>query len=354
MRRRRQRAGARRMTITPRTPRTLAVLALAALLATGCRAGSAGSGESGATPTPAAGATGTDPAAPAVGSSTQTITVDGRKRDFRVHRPASTSSTSSATTSVAGLPLVVMLHGGFGTASQAESSYGWDAEADAQHFVVVYPDGLDRAWNVDGGGCCGKPAQQGVDDVAFLSAVVRTVSAELPIDAHRVYATGISNGGIMAYRLACDTRLFAAIGPDSATLLGSCPSPTPISVIHIHGTADTRVPYDGGRGQGYAKIDGPPVPTAVANWRAVDGCAAPTAATTPATANAGAVTRSIAACPDGRAVELVTIAGAGHQWPGGVSKPVLEKVLGVSPPSKALNATDEIWRFFAAHARPAA
>ena len=134
-------------------------------------------------------------------------------------------------------PLVVLRHGGFVSGNQAEEAYGWDAAADAHGLVVAYPDGEGRAWDV-GGGCCGKPATEHVDDVAFVTQVVTTLEHELPIDADRVYATGISNGGLLAYRLACDTDVFAAIGPDSATLLGGCPSPARISVIHAHGTAD--------------------------------------------------------------------------------------------------------------------
>jgi len=148
----------------------------------------------------------------------------------------------------------------------------------------------------------------------------------------------------MAYRLACDTTLFAAIGPDAATLLGECPAPHPISLLHIHGTADTRIPYRGGQGDGYAKIDGPAVPGLVARWRAADGCEPP------ATTTSGPVTTSVATCPAGRSVELVTIAGAGHQWPG-VDKPILDRIAHLGPPTTALNATDTFWRFFAAHPR---
>ncbi|HTJ33191.1 MAG TPA: polyhydroxybutyrate depolymerase, partial [Dactylosporangium sp.] len=87
----------------------------------------------------------------------------------------------------------MMLHGGFGTGEQAEGYYGWDALADAQGFTVVYPDGVDRAWNV-GGGCCGVPGRDGVDDVAFLRAVVEQMDGIVPggVDPSRVYATGIS------------------------------------------------------------------------------------------------------------------------------------------------------------------
>jgi polyhydroxybutyrate depolymerase len=277
------------------------------------------------------------PASAPVGKSQQSLQIGGLTRTFNLYRPHELPPAA---------PLVVMLHGGFGDADQAERSYGWDAEADREHFAVLYPDGHNRAWNT-GGGCCGDPGRQDLDDVAFITAAVRTVEAEVPIDADRVYATGISNGGMMAYRLACDSDLFAAIGPDSATLLGRCPAPKPLSVLHIHGTADTRIRYDGGRGEGTAHIDGPPVPQVVADWRTTDDCAAPAVTVT------GAVTTSTATCPHGRTVELITIAGAGHQWPGGEQRPVRQALLGTDPPSTALNATEVFWQFFAAHPKTA-
>jgi len=300
----------------------IAVMALAAGLA-GCRqahqdAGSAGSAMS-----------------VPVGSSSHSIVAGGLTRTYIVYRPAVLPAAA---------PLVVMLHGGFGTASQAQKSYHWDAEADAGHFLVAYPNGLNRAWNA-GGGCCGTPAKVGTNDVAFITAVVAAISRAVHVDAGRVYATGISNGGIMAYDLACHTAVFAAIGPDSATELGGCRHPARLSVIAIHGTADQNIPYDGGEGDGFAHIDGPSVPAVNAAWRHADGCAAPKAATR------ATVTTSVARCPGGRAVELITIAGAGHQWPGGTSSPVVQKLLGLDPPSTALDATAVIWRFFAAHAR---
>jgi polyhydroxybutyrate depolymerase len=268
-----------------------------------------------------------------VGESEQSIVIDGTTRTFHLYRPAKLAAPAA---------LVVMLHGGFGSGTQAEQSYGWDAEADTGHFLVVYPDGLNRAWNT-GGGCCGTPATNNVDDVSFVSAMIGTLRRDVPIDPRRIFATGISNVGIMAYTLACRTKLFAAIGPDSATQLGTCASPDPLSVIHIHGTADTRIPYGGGRGQGIAHIDGPAVPALNAAWRKIDDCQAPEAA------SVGPVTTSIAQCSSGRTVELITIAGAGHQWPGGRPDTAIQKVLGADPPSTALNATQTIWQFFAAH-----
>jgi polyhydroxybutyrate depolymerase len=268
------------------------------------------------------------------GSSAQQLTVGTAPRTFRLYVPARLGS--------APVPLVVMLHGGFGSGSQAESSYGWNQRADADRFVVAYPDGLDRAWAV-GDGCCGSPGRDGVDDVSFIRQMAAWVSQRRPIDTRRVFATGISNGGMLAYRLACDTTLFAAIGPDSATLLGPCPSPAPVSVIHIHGLADTRVRYGGGEGNGVGHINGPAVESVVQRWRRVASCDAPSVSVR------DVVTTSVATCPNGRTVELITIDGAGHQWPGAPGRPLIERALGLDPPSSALDATQTIWMFFASH-----
>ncbi|MGE5134557.1 MAG: alpha/beta hydrolase family esterase [Gemmatimonadota bacterium] len=301
---------------------------------TACRPvqGPAGAGPAAGGSAPAESAAASAAAVPA-GSSEQTITAGGVARTFRLYRPAGLTGAA---------PLVVVLHGGFGSGSQAERSYRWDAQADRGRFLVAYPDGLNRAWNA-GGGCCGTPARTGTDDTGFITAMIAAIERQTPVDRARIYATGISNGGIMAYRLACDTRIFAAIGPVAATQLGPCPAPAPVSVIHIHGTADRNIPYQGGPGAGVAHIDGPAVPALNATWRGIDHCAAPSVTT------AGAVTTSVASCPGGRTVELITVAGAGHQWPGSVPRPFVQRLLHLDPPSTALNATGVIWRFFAAH-----
>ena len=283
---------------------------------------------------PSAGATAAIPSGSSVGS----IVSDGRVRAYRLYVPANLPASSPA-------PLVVFLHGGFGDGAQAEGAYGWDAAADANGFVVLYPDGISKAWN--GGTCCGAPQAQDIDDVGFIEDLVGHIETLLPIDTSRVFATGISNGGIMAYRLACETTLFAAIGPDSATQLVPCTGAQPTSVIAIHGLDDSRVPFAGGLGSGVGHVDGPSVPSVIAAWRAVDGCGDPTSSTN------GPVTSSLATCNDDRAVELITIAGAGHQWPGGKAmNPVVAAVLDLDQPSDALDATAVMWSFFAAHPRP--
>ena len=287
---------------------------------------------------PAAPSTSGTGAPDADGSEEFTLLSGGIARTYRVHTPAGLPAEA---------PLVVMLHGGGGSAAVAEQYYGWDQEADREQFVVAYPDGLgpvEPAWNT-GGGCCGYPARDDVDDVRFIKDMVAAIGSRVPLDDRRIYAAGISNGGIMAYTLACRTDLFAAIGPDSATMLGPCDDPAPTSVVHIHGLQDTTIPFAGGTGTGPAAIDGPPVSAVIDQWRAVDRCE-PAAATT-----AGVVTTSASACTDGRAVALITIADGGHGWPGSPVK-AGRSTAGGNQPSDALDATDTIWRFFAAHPKP--
>ncbi len=250
------------------------------------------------------------------GASIHTISVGGHDRVYRLHKPSGLSAPAG---------LVVVLHGGFGSAEQAERSYGWDQLADSSKFVVAYPDGVSRAWNVDGGGCCGRPAREHIDDVGFITAAVVDVTRNVSIDASRVYATGMSNGGMMSYSLACNTTLFAAIGPVSGTQLDPCRSPHPVSVMAIHGTADPNIPYGGGEGHGYAHINGPPVPELNAFWRKVDRCQPPAETTS------GSVTTSTASCAGNRGVALITVGDGGHHWPD--------------------FATAKLWEFFAAHPR---
>ncbi len=149
----------------------------------------------------------------------------------------------------------------------------------------------------------------------------------------------MSNGAIMAYRLACESDVFAAIAPVAGNQLVGCADAEPLSVLHIHGADDTHVRLDGSRGSGVAHISGPPVADVVDAWRVRDDCGAFD------TSTRGLVTTSVATCPQGRVVELVVIAGAGHQWPGSAKK----GYPGADPPSQALSATATIWEFFAAH-----
>lgn len=274
-----------------------------------------------------------------VGQSSHSVQAGGLTRTFHLYRPAGLGGAA---------PLVVMLHGGYGDGAQAERAYNWDGQADAGRFLVAYPDGMDRAWNA--GTCCGVPKKRDIDDVGFITAMVAAIQSQVPVDGARIYVTGMSNGAMMALRLGCQTDLFAAVAAVAGTLLTDCSRAVPTSLLQIHGTADDRVPFDGGPGKaktiaGAPNVDGPSVPAVNATWRGINGCGAP------ATSTAGTVTTQTADCPGGRTVELISIAGAGHQWPGGVPSPLAQRLGDLPPPSTALNATDTVWQFFAAHQR---
>lgn len=294
-----------------------------------------------------------------IGSSQQAISVGGQIRMYRAYRPARLTRFA---------PLVVMFHGGLGSAALAERAYGWDALADREGFVVLYPDAVGGAWNV-GGGCCGLAPAQGVDDVTFVKAAIDNLSTRVSIDPRRTYAAGMSVGGMMAYRMACETTLFAAIGPVASTLVGDCPNPAPTSIIHVHGNADPTVPYDGISGGGVAQIEGVAIPALHSAWRGYARCGGDLSSVS------GRVSTMIAQCPEGRSVTLVTIDGGGHDWPGvGRTGPLdASPSPSPSPPSPtsaganpsatplptvgptrgatAYDTTVALWAFFKAHGR---
>ncbi|MFI5932783.1 alpha/beta hydrolase family esterase [Actinoplanes sp. NPDC051494] len=273
------------------------------------------------------------PPAPPAGTTTATLTVDGTERTYRIYRPVTVPAENA--------PLVIMLHGPAGTGGQAQQSYGWDHEADRSGFVVAYPDGIGGTWNA-GPACCGVAARDDVDDIGFITALAKAVPGT---DPSNTFATGISDGAVLAYRLACETSIFRAIAPVAGTMVDKCASPRPTSIIHIHGIKDAVIPYGGGPGRSPSTIDGPAIPDLMRMWRVTDRCDAPTRTVR------GKVTTAVAPCPDARTVELVTIAGAGHQWPGSSRAPAGERRLDLDPPSTSLNATAVIWDFFLAHSR---
>jgi polyhydroxybutyrate depolymerase len=270
-----------------------------------------------------------------------TLQAGGLARTYHLYRPPELAGATSA-------PLVVVLHGGFGHGTGAERLYHWDAAARRHRFVVVYPDGIGTTWNA--GSCCGTAARRNIDDVGFLSALVQRLEDEIGIDPRRVYVTGMSNGAIMAYRMACEAPFpIAAIGPVAGTLGVPCDRARPTSVLHIHGSADRNIPFGGSVGIGFQRGARLAVPEALARWRELDRCAQPV------TTTEGAVATQRSDCADGRVVELITIAGAGHQWPGG-ERGTVQSILGMplDAPSTALDATETLWTFFATQIAPPA
>jgi len=186
-----------------------------------------------------------------------------------------------------------------------------------------------------------------VDDVGFVRAIVAELEASYKIDPRRIYSTGLSNGGIMSQRLACDASdLFAAIGPVSGTLNDpDCHPKAPVSIIEFHGTADQHVPYDGGNGdKSLTNVAFVSVRDTIDEWVQFDHCLS-----APQTVTIANIRHDIySICATGVTVELYTILGGGHAWPGG-NGPAWP---GGDQPTHTISATDLMWDFFAAHPKP--
>ncbi|MCB9762570.1 MAG: polyhydroxybutyrate depolymerase [Alphaproteobacteria bacterium] len=300
-------------------------------------------------------------------------TDDGLRRDYRVHTPAGWDGESA-------LPVVLVFHGGGGNAEGTQVNVGMDAAADAHGFLAVYPDGVGQkvlgtelnTWN--GEYCCGVAQEQGVDDVAYVDQLLDALAARYPIDPARVFATGISNGGIMSHMLACNLpERIAAIAPiASPGPPPSCAADTPVAVQIIHGTDDPCALYDGGdecggcwsrvieqvTGREVEDTDLFPcasVPDQVALWRVANGCTEESAVTY----QQGAATCvQYSDCASGRPVSLCSIEGGGHSWPGTdlACDPETEWCTAYADVtgsiSQDLDANEIMWAFFSENPMP--
>ncbi len=243
---------------------------------------------------------------------------DGVERFYRLYVPSSISAGSA-------LPLVIALHGN-GTDEEgfAELS-GLDAKAEEEGFLVVYPRAIEGVWN---GGFSRKTSD--VDDVGFLVSLVDELSTRYSVDTERVFATGLSGGGIMTYRLACDApELVSAIAPVAATMAVECSPGSPVSVLHIHGTDDPAIDIEGREDRG-----SPPVAAVVDAWSVFDGCEDEPQV---ATEGAATITRW-SGCESGTAVHFYSVEGMSHEYPR-------------RDDGDALDARDVSWTFFTENAR---
>jgi polyhydroxybutyrate depolymerase len=277
-------------------------------------------------------------------STTLRVAVARRPRTIIVHTP--TDYTGRAP-----VALVLNLHGSGSTAAMQEAFTGMDATADTDGFVVAYPQGAIAGstgfdWNVPGQPLVGGlPVPKGSpDDVAFVAQTITYLSQRYCVDPSRVFVTGFSGGARLASQLSCTlSARIAAIAPVSG-LRGPTPCPTtrPVPVISFHGTADPVDPYNG-NGQRYWTYS---VSEAAQRWAAQDGCSTTPSTTTP---TAGVQVTTYARCAAGANVELYTISGAGHTWPG---SPTLSRraVRLLGPQSSRVEANALIWSFFAQHA----
>jgi polyhydroxybutyrate depolymerase len=255
--------------------------------------------------------------------------------------------------------LVLNFHGGGGNATGHQKYVQMDALADREGFLVVYPEGtgpLDGrllTWNA--GGCCGSAVRDNVDDVGFVKKLLFDLSRRQAYDPARVYATGLSNGAMLAYRLAAElSDRIAAVAPVAGTIaVEHFPTARPVPVLHIHSVDDPRALYAGGLG--------PPFPmtnlrvmhlaaeAGLAEWAKSNGCGG--AMQPGEKKDWKGHTATLFAYPGCRAdVLLWKLTGAGHVWPGG-EPDYLPKLLG--PGTAVIDANVEMWKFFQRHRLPA-
>ncbi|MBI5752572.1 MAG: prolyl oligopeptidase family serine peptidase [Hydrogenophilales bacterium] len=277
------------------------------------------------------------------GDYTFSIVHDGLTRMYLVHVPQKYRAATPA-------PVVLAFHGGGGDMNYmaTDKYYGLISKAEAEGFVVAFPSGFSKlksgkfaTWNA--GTCCAGARDQEVDDVGFVRKIVGNVTSQINIDRKQIYATGMSNGGMMSYRLACEMAdtfkaIAAVAGTDNTT---SCTPKAPISILHIHAKNDDHLLYNGGAGKTFrdqSKVsDFISVPATLAKWVKQNSCN-PTPQRVLETP--GAYCDKYSQCQGNVAVQLCVTETGGHSWPGGT------KPRGDEPPSQAISANDVMWAFF--------
>lgn len=279
------------------------------------------------------------------------LSFQGRERVYFVHAPPNQSETE-------GKPVVFVLHGGGGAdAEEMAKRTGMNSIADREAFLVVYPYGVDGQWN-DGRGRTFRRAKDNanVDDVGFISAILDELIRSGKADAHRIYVVGLSNGGMMTYRLGIElgdrlSAIAAIIANLPANLAGQKPV-RPLPVLIMNGTADPMMPWDGGSVRVLGGEYGEVLSTAdtVRYWlRAADMPESPTKESLEDRVrdDQSTVEKEVYRDPQGFAeVLLYTIVGGGHNLPGGQT-PDRPRLLG--PKNMDINGMEEVWAFFKKH-----
>lgn len=283
------------------------------------------------------------------GDHRRTLTVADRQRSWLIHVPPGYDDTKPT-------PVVLAFHGGMSNGAQMMKFCGLNEKADAAGFLAVFPDGTGQfesalTWNA--GNCCGYAMRNKVDDVAFVRELLDDLARVAHVDPRRVFATGMSNGGLMAYRLADElSDRFAAIAPVGGPMgFETCQPRHPVSVIHFHGTDDKFAPFAGGQGErSVSRTHFYSVEHTIQNWVRANGCPRTpvTTAFEPKVDDGTRVSRKVyGPGTDGAEVVLYRIEGGGHTWPG--REPTLI-FLGKSTAN--ISANDLLWEFFEKHPRP--
>ena len=250
------------------------------------------------------------------------------------------------------MPVVLAFHGGGANADNMIMFSGLNKKSDEAGFIAVYPSGtgrLEKILTFNGGNCCGYAMNNKIDDVEFTRRILDDLAKSANIDPKRVFATGMSNGGIMSYLLASElSDRIAAIAPVGGPMgTETCKPKRSVSVIHFHGTDDEHAPFKGGKGKGPSGTEFYSVEHSIQAWVKANGCEKePVVMKLPDTAKDGTtITRkTYGSGKDGAEVVLIVIEGGEHTWPG--QEPRL-KALGKS--TKNISANDLMWEFFEKH-----
>ncbi len=282
------------------------------------------------------------------GTYTLSLKHGGLDRYFLIHVPPHFDATKA-------LPLVVAMHGGGGDMNiqATDEYYKLISKSDAAGFVAVFPNGYSRfksgqlaTWNA--GKCCGDARDKNIDDVGFIKAMLEQIQKQLNVDPKKIFATGMSNGAMMAYRLACEMpqtfKAIAAVAGTDNTV--DCKPASNISILHIHAKDDDHVLFNGGSGKPFADdpslvTDFNSVPNTIAKWVKMNNCEA---APKKVLEVEGAYCEKYSKCKSNTEVELCVTEKGAHSWPGG-KKP---RERGRSSASKAISANDVMWQFFSA------
>lgn len=269
-------------------------------------------------------------------------------RNYLLYSPASYSEQTPSA-------LIVVLHGGHGDAGKTADRTGFKPLADQEGFLVLYPEAAEKHWN-DGR----KTTASNIDDVAFINALIDHVAKQRQIDKQRVYVTGLSNGGMMTQRLACESpQRFSAFASVIANLPVSmkavCKPGQPVSMMLINGTDDPLMPYAGGEirkgrriGLGGTVVS---VQETVRFWADNSHCQGSGDVANLPDKDTSDDTRinktRFTDCYRGSEVVFYSVEGGGHTWPGSNIKPLLRRISGNV--SRDMNASEVIWNFFQRH-----
>lgn len=257
-------------------------------------------------------------------------------------------------------PLVIVLHGNTQSGVDMQMRTGWSQVGRREHFGLIFPDGLNRAWADFRPDTkrAGRVPPKGTDDIAFIVRLIEKYIASGAADPKRIYVTGVSNGGAMTMTLACARAdLFAAaasviieLTDDSAA---ACHPAQAVPMLMMNGTADPLIPFQGGKGNSRFAVEGFWSATrTLAFWRKVNGCETQDGTVTDLEdrdrTDLSTVTRIESRCPPARDVVLYRINGGGHRMPGHESDARFPRIATalLGPQNHDIDGAETIWAFF--------